>query len=157
MYIRIYLPHWITATSWQNNKEGNILFNDVLNTFYSSLHAVRHMVKDHSDTERGTRCRHMGYSFWLAARVLLYASHRQDNTYHSLCYTSRGALAGTRNSSMGSPHEGSIRRPIAPWANALTTEIHLAPSGEGIMLSGKITVPVLTSILYVRVYKPVKG
>ena len=36
----------------------------------------------------------------LTARVLLYApSHRQDNTYHSLCYTSRGALAGTRNSS----------------------------------------------------------
>ena len=45
-----------------------------------------------------TRCRHMGYSFRLAARVLLYASsHREDNTYHSLCYTSRGALAGTRN------------------------------------------------------------
>ena len=62
-----------------------------------------------------TRCRHIGYSFRLAARVLLYApSHRQDNTYHGLCYTSRGALAGTRNSSMGPPHEGSIRRPIAP-------------------------------------------
>ena len=29
-------------------------------------------------------------------------------------------------SSMGSPHEGSIRRPIAPWANTLTTELHLA-------------------------------
>ena len=30
-----------------------------------------------------TRCRHMGYSFRLAARVLLYApSHRQDSTYH---------------------------------------------------------------------------
>ena len=57
----------------------------------------------------------MGYSFRLTARVLLYApSHRQDNTYHGLCYTSRGALAGTRNSSMGPPHEGSIRRPIAP-------------------------------------------
>ena len=40
----------------------------------------------------------MGYSFRLTARVLLYAlSHRQDNTYHGLCYTSRGALAGTRN------------------------------------------------------------
>ena len=52
--------------------------------------------------------------------VLLYApSHRQDNTYHGFCYTSRGALAGTRNSSMVSPHEGSIRRPTAPWANAL--------------------------------------
>ena len=51
-----------------------------------------------------TRCRHIGYSFRLAARVLLYApSHRQDSTYHGLCYTSRGALAGTRNSSMGPP------------------------------------------------------
>ena len=67
-----------------------------------------------------TRGRHIGYSYRLTARVLLYApSHRQDNTYHGLCYTSRGALAGTRNSSMGPPHEGSIRRPIAPWANAL--------------------------------------
>ena len=67
-----------------------------------------------------TRCHHIGYSYRLAARVLLYApSHRQDNTYHGLCYTSRGALAGTRNSSMGPPHEGSIRRPIAPWTNAL--------------------------------------
>ena len=28
---------------------------------------------------------------------------------------------------MGPPHEGSIRRPIAPWANALTTELHLVP------------------------------
>ena len=44
-----------------------------------------------------TRCRHIGYYYRLTARVLLYApSHRQDNTYHSLCYTSRGALAGTK-------------------------------------------------------------
>ena len=67
-----------------------------------------------------TRCRHIGYCYRLAARVILYApSHRQDNTYHGLCYTSRGALAGTRNSSMGPPHEGSIRRPTVPSANAL--------------------------------------
>ena len=70
--------------------------------------------------KKETRCRHIGYSFRLTARVLLYApSHRQDNTYHGLCYTMRGALAGTRNNSMGPPHEGSIRRPIAPWANDL--------------------------------------
>ena len=70
----------------------------------------------------------MGYSFRLTPRVILYApSHKQDSTYHGLCYTSRGALAGTWNSSMGPPHEGSIRRPIAPWANALTTKLHLAP------------------------------
>ena len=56
-----------------------------------------------------TCCRHIGYSYQLTARVLLYSpSHRQDNTYHGLCYTSRGALAGRRKSSMGPPHEGSI-------------------------------------------------
>ena len=60
-----------------------------------------------------TRCRHIGYSYRLTARVLLYApSHRQDNTYHGLCYTSRGALAGTRNSSMGPPHEGANALPL---------------------------------------------
>ena len=45
-----------------------------------------------------------GYSFRLAERVLLYASsHGQDNTYQGLCYTSRGALAGTKNSPVGLP------------------------------------------------------
>ena len=34
----------------------------------------------------------------------MYApSHRQVSTYHGLCYTSLGALAGTRNSTMGPP------------------------------------------------------
>ena len=47
--------------------------------------------------KKETRCRHIGYSFRLTARVLLYApSHRQNSTYHGLCYTSRGALAGMR-------------------------------------------------------------
>ena len=34
-------------------KEGNVLFNDALNTFYLRLYGVRHMVKDRSDSERG--------------------------------------------------------------------------------------------------------
>ena len=29
------------------------LFNDALNTFYLRLYGVRHMVKDHSDIEKG--------------------------------------------------------------------------------------------------------
>ena len=61
-----------------------------------------------------TRCHHIGYSYRLTARVLLYApSHRQDNTYHGLCYTSRGALAGMRNSSMGPP-----QRTLYLWATS---------------------------------------
>ena len=30
-------------------KEGSVLFNDALNTFYLRLYGVGHMVKDHSD------------------------------------------------------------------------------------------------------------
>ena len=33
--------------------EGNVLFNDALNTFYLCFYGVRLMVKDHSDSERG--------------------------------------------------------------------------------------------------------
>ena len=33
--------------------ERNVLFNDALNTFYLWLYGVRHMVKDHSDSEKG--------------------------------------------------------------------------------------------------------
>ena len=35
------------------DKEENVLFNDALNTFYLRLYGVRHMVKDHSDSEKG--------------------------------------------------------------------------------------------------------
>ena len=33
-------------------KEGHVLFNDALNTFYLRIYGVGHMVKDHSDSER---------------------------------------------------------------------------------------------------------
>ena len=107
-------------------RERNVLFNDPLNTFYLRLYGRKkeevfyltthstHFIYGYMASDiwlrtilivrKETRCRHIGYSYRLTARVLLYApSHRQDNTYHGLCYTSRGALAGTRNSSMGPP------------------------------------------------------
>ena len=85
------------------------------------------MVKDHSDSERENPLPPHRLLFPISSKGSFIC--RQVNTYHSLCYTSRGALGGTRNSSMGPPHEGSIRRPIAPWANSLTTELHLAQAG----------------------------
>ena len=81
-------------TSLKITNEGSVLFNESLNTFYLRLYDVRHMV---IIAREETRCCHMGYSLRLAVKVLLYASfHRQDNTYHGICYTSREALAGTR-------------------------------------------------------------
>ena len=85
-------------------EEGNVLFNDAPNTFYLQLYGVRHMVKDHSDSERGNPLPPHRLLFPISSKGFLYASsHRQDNTYHSLCYTSRGALARTRNSSWVHP------------------------------------------------------
>ena len=85
----------------ENMNEGSVLFNDALKTFY--LWRQTYYGKRTIQIAREeTRCHHIGYSVRIAAMVLLYApSHRQDSTYHGLCYISRGALDGTRNSSMG--------------------------------------------------------
>ena len=40
------------STTYIKRKEGNLLFNDTLNTFYLRLYGVSYMVKDHSDSER---------------------------------------------------------------------------------------------------------
>ena len=81
----------VNPSKWKEGNEGNALFNDTSNTFYLRLYGIRHMLKDHCH----------GYSFQLAARDILYApSHRQNSTYHNLCYTTCGALTGMRNRSV---------------------------------------------------------
>ena len=113
--------HW---NSTGNNTGQNTSVEREREMFYLTTHST-HFIYGYMASDiwlrtilivrKETCCRHIGYSYRLTARVLLYApSHKQDSTYHSLCYTNRGALAGTRNSSMGPPHEGSIQRPIAP-------------------------------------------
>ena len=49
-------------------KEGNVLFNDTLNTFYLQLYGVRHMVKDHSDSERGNPLPPYGLLFPISSK-----------------------------------------------------------------------------------------
>ena len=81
-------------------QEGNVWFNDAFNTFY--LWCQRY---GKGPLREETRWSHMGYSFRVAARVILYASsHRQDNTKYSLCYTSHGAPTGTSPSDDPSHH-----------------------------------------------------
>ena len=82
----------------------------------------------------------MGYSFRLTARVLLYApSHRQNSTYHGLCYFSCGALTGTRNSTMGPPHEKRSDNPShhERMNECLTTPQHEKEIGYWVSEKGK--------------------
>ena len=45
--------HTVIIITAAGRKEGHVLFNDALNTFYLRLYGVGHMVKDHSDSETG--------------------------------------------------------------------------------------------------------
>ena len=83
------------------------------------LYGVGHIVRDHSAKEE-SRCRHMDYSFQLAARNHPTAPY----VHHPTAQDSRGTLAGTRNSSMGPP------RGIDPTTHRImsrrtTTELHM--------------------------------
>ena len=48
--------------------EGNVLFNDALNTFYLRLYGVGHMVKDHSYSERGNLLPSHGLLFLISSK-----------------------------------------------------------------------------------------
>ena len=44
---------WLNWSYRTNERERNVLFNDALNTFYLRLYGFGHMIKDHSDSEKG--------------------------------------------------------------------------------------------------------
>ena len=82
-------------------KEGNAYVNDALNTFYIWLYGVRSMLKDQGDIQTGNLLPQLhGLLFSICSKI---SFHSQDSTYYSLCYTSHGALAGIRNSSLCPP------------------------------------------------------
>ena len=158
-------PYWPRPTSrpiWgiPETQEGSGLFNDALSTFHLQLYGVSHMVKYHTDSERG---RKEGNVLFNDALNTFYLRLYGEHSYHGAT-TSHSLLVETRNSSIGppwrihptdtithttafvtpliehlleqeivqcvQPHEGSIRWPIAPWANALTPELHLVPLND---------------------------
>ena len=49
-------------------KEGNVLFNNPLNTFYLQLYGISHMVKDHSDSKRGNLLPPHGLLFLISSK-----------------------------------------------------------------------------------------
>ena len=69
---------WLCLATYA--RERNVLFNDALNTFHLRLYGVRHMVKDHSDSEKGNPLPPHRLLLSIDSKGFLYApSHRQDN------------------------------------------------------------------------------
>ena len=58
--------------------EGNVLFNDALNTFYLRLYGIRHMVKDHSDSEKGNPLP--------PHSLIFYMPHPKDKIAHTTAF-----------------------------------------------------------------------
>ena len=72
-------------------------------------------------------CHYMGYSFQLAARGL-YMHHPTDRITHTMAFVIPILEHWlVWEIAQWVHHEGSIWWPIIPWANTLTTELHLAP------------------------------
>ena len=69
-----------TQTLLSVSKEGNVLFNDTLNTFYIRLYGIRHMVKDHSDSERGNPLPQKGVLFPISSKGFFICIDRIAHT-----------------------------------------------------------------------------
>ena len=120
--------------------------------FYLRLYGIRHMVKDHSDSKRGNPLPPHGLLFSISCKgSFICIIHRQDNTYHGLCYTSRGALSGMSNSWMGPPWR------IDPTTHCTMSECYYHPSVEGLCIQLEWTAHQKHACLTVvkKTFKPV--
>ena len=60
---------YISKERKERRKEGNVLFNNPLKTFYLRLYGVGHMEKDHSDSERGNPWSSPGLIFPISSKT----------------------------------------------------------------------------------------
>ena len=78
-----------SETISNGRKEGNVLFNDALNTFYLRLYGVRHMVKDHSDSEKGNPLPPHGLLFPISSKGSFYMHHPTDRIAHTTAFVTQ--------------------------------------------------------------------
>ena len=87
-----------------------VLFNDALNIFYLQLYGVRHMVKDHSDSERGNPLHSHGLLFPISSKGS-YIYYSTDRTAPTTAFATPVVEHWLEQEIA---HEGSVQQPIAP-------------------------------------------
>ena len=110
----------------RKGRERNVLFNDALNTFYLRLYGVRHMVKDHSNSEKGNPLPPHGVLFPISSKGSFTYTIPQRIAHTTAFVTPVVEHWLELEIAQWVRHEWSIRWHITSWANALTTELHLA-------------------------------
>ena len=87
-----------------------------------STHFITHMVNDHSDSERVNPLPPHGLLFLINSK----------GSFTCITHTTTFVTPVVKHwleqeIAQWVYHKGLIQQPIAPWANTLTTEIHLTP------------------------------
>ena len=112
-YVTGHLVHLSPLDPVQNKgkgREGSDLFNDTLNTFYLRLYGVRHMVKDHLDSERGNPLLPHGLLFPISSKSSFYMRHPTDRIAHTTAFVTPVVEHWLeREMALWIHHEGSIR------------------------------------------------
>ena len=97
-------PLWIIKHNWRKEERKMFNYTEHSTRFMLRLYGIGYIVLLGTQRKETYCCHYMGYSFQLAARVLLYApSHRQDSTFHIRLLNQLWKNGWKRNSSMGPP------------------------------------------------------
>ena len=87
-------------------RERNVLFNDAVNTFYLRLYGVRHMVTDHSDSEKGNPLPPHRPLFSIKLQGFFYMHHPTDRITHTTAFVTPDV-------------EHWLEREIAQWVHPM--------------------------------------
>ena len=97
-------------------------------THLIGLYGVGHMVKDHSDSERGNLLSPLHVLLFMISSKGSFICTIPDRIAHTMEFDTPVVEHWLEQEiTQWVDHEGSIQQPIAPWANTLTTELHLTP------------------------------
>ena len=75
----------VRTVTLPRRKKVNVLFNDALSTFYFRLYGVKHMVKDHSDSESGNYLPPHGLLFPISSKDFFICTIPQTE-YHTTAF-----------------------------------------------------------------------
>ena len=104
---------------WIGRKEGHFCLMTHSTHFIYGYMASDIWLRTILIVKKETSCRHIGYSFRLIGNNRCFICNISQTGYHSLCYTSREALAGTSKMVQWVHHEVLIQWHITPLVKAL--------------------------------------
>ena len=84
--LRLFYDKSKVTNGMGRESERNVLFNDALNTFYLRLYGVRHMVEDHSDSEKGNPLPPHRLLLSINSKGSFYMHHPTDRITHTTAF-----------------------------------------------------------------------